>query len=170
MLASLSIECDFLEQQSAEDPVDRQTWAAVVIRVAGRIESRVWDRGAGSERNNLYVPAFPLARWLVANWWQVLYEPTTEGIPSSDWIRRHCIRSADSGLLLPHLRLFSTGPGLLARWIADEQDAYPLMPVNFTSSDSIQLDRVEAEQGLRRFIVEVLVGSATSIRQRSRKS
>jgi Zn-dependent peptidase ImmA (M78 family) len=165
MSRSLSIECDWLDQPSAVDPVERRTWAGVRIQVAGRFASRLWDREAASERHALYIPAFPIARWLIENWWPLLCEPSiAEAIPPAgteaplqrDWLARHCIRAAEAGLLLPRLCLFGTGRGVCAQWVPDEPDAYPSMPGSFVGSDLIHLDTSEAEGGLREFVVEVL--------------
>ncbi len=165
MSRSLSIKWDPLDQPSATDPVERKTWAALSIQVDGRFASRLWDRQAAAERQNLYVPAFPIAQWLIANWWQLLFEPgIAEDVPPAgttapahrDWLERHCLRAADAGLLLPRLCLFSSGRGVCAQWTADEPDAYPQMPGIFVSSDGMNLDAAEAERGLREFVTEVL--------------
>jgi hypothetical protein len=64
--------------------VERRTWARLRIRVAGRFASRLWDRETASERQTLYIPAFPLAQWLIANWWSVLFEPNVaDDVPPS---------------------------------------------------------------------------------------
>ena len=166
MSRSLSIECDWLDQPAAADPVERRTWAGLRIRVAGRFASRLWDREAASERQTLYIPAFPLAQWLIANCWSVLFEPNVaDDVPPSganasatqrDWLVRHCLRAADAGLMLPRLCLFGSGRGVCAQWTADEPDAYPNMPGSFVSADWVHLDTVEAEHGLREFVTEVL--------------
>ena len=166
MSPSLSIECDWLDQPAAADPVERRTSAGLRIRVAGRFASRLWDRETASERQTLYIPAFPLAQWLIANWWSVLFEPNVaDDVPPSganasdpqrDWLTRHCLRAADAGLMLPRLCLFGSGRGVCAQWTADEPDAYPNMPGSFVSADWIHLDAAEAEHGLREFVTEVL--------------
>lgn len=166
MSPSLSIECDWLDQPCAADPVERRTWAGVRIRVAGRYASRLWDRTAVAERQTLYLPAFPLAEWVITNWWPLLNEasiadsvppPGLQPIPlQREWLRRHCLRAADAGMLLPRLCLFGNGRGVCAQWTADEPDAYPHMPGTFVGTDLIHLDAAEAEGGLREFVAEVL--------------
>lgn len=114
MSASLSFESDPVDQPAATDPLERVTWCALCIRVGTRFASRIWDKTLQSERTTLYVPAFPLAQWLVQNSWSLLNElciadtiPKSEVGPLDDkWIRRHCLRSADSSLLLPAIYVF----------------------------------------------------------------
>lgn len=166
MSRSLSIECDWLDQPCAANPVERRTWAGIRIRVAGRVASRLWDRAAESERQTLYLPAFPLAEWLIASWWPLQNEANVaDSVPPAgpnplpahrEWLSRHCFRSADAGLLLPRLCLFNSGRGLCAHWAADDPDAYVHMPGSFVGADSINLDATEAESGLREFVAEVL--------------
>ena len=71
----LSIECDPIDQPAADDPVERRTWCAFRMRVGGRTVTRMWDKTLGEERSLLYLPAFPIAQWLVENWWALLNEP-----------------------------------------------------------------------------------------------
>ncbi len=166
MSRSLSIECDWLDQPCAADPVERRTWAGIRIRVAGRLPTRLWDRAAGSERHTLFLPAFPLAAWLIANWWPLLNEANVaDGVPPAgpnpvatqrEWLARHCLRAAEAGLLLPRLCLFSSGRGVCVQWTADEPDAYAHMPGGFVGADAIHLDAAEVENGLREFVAEVL--------------
>ncbi len=58
---SLLFECDPVDQPAATDPVERETWCALGIRVDRRIVSTIWDKSLQSERTRLYLPAFPIA-------------------------------------------------------------------------------------------------------------
>src|SRR5260370_28570445 len=117
---SLSIKCDPIDQPAALDPVEGRTWSALYIRVRGRTVTRIWDTKLQEERSLIYLPVFPLADWIVSNWWTLLNEPP----PSAElakfsstrlpWIKRHCLRSAESGLLLPLLYLFNDRRGIRA--------------------------------------------------------
>ena len=108
---SLSFDFDPIDQPAATDPAERQTWCSLGIRIGSRHVSRIWDKSLQSERTRLYVPAFPIAEWLVHNWWAILNElPRLEKVPQyavdvrqMEWLSRHCLRSADSALLLPAL-------------------------------------------------------------------
>src|SRR5438046_1105392 len=107
MSGSLVIECDWLDQPLAADLLERRTWASFRIHASGRAVTRLWDRESLAERTSLYIPLFPIARWVVSNWWALFYEPSrSENVPtaaeflSSDqrsWLQRHCLRAAESG-------------------------------------------------------------------------
>jgi hypothetical protein len=164
MSKSLTIECDPIDQPAVADPVERRTWCALRIRIAGRTVTRILDRELGEERAQLYVPAFPLAEWVVSNWWALLNEPCRTETPlgpsaaRSDrpWIKRHCLRSAESGLLLPALYLYNDGHNIHAEWQADERDTLPNMPGEFVDSGFDHLEIGATEEVLSRFVSEVL--------------
>lgn len=162
----LSIECEWCDQPVAADPVERRTWARIQINAAGRTATRLWDRDAQAERQSIYVPAFSLARWIAANWWALLYEPArADRIPTAEnstdpeqlaWLRRHCLRFADSGLMLPRLNFYSDGRGVVAEWFADEPDAFPHMPGQFVGADRVHLPVDEVQIALREFLAGVV--------------
>lgn len=160
----LHIECDPVEQPAATDPLEKATWSSVRIRIGARTVSRVLDRKLNDERSLLYLPLFAVAEWIVNNWWTLLHEPCrTEFLPRADsdepdfsWTKRHCLRAAESDLLLPALYLHSDGRGLRAEWRADAEDALPHMPAFFVDSDWASLDREPTEQTLARFVADVL--------------
>lgn len=114
------------------------------------------------ERSFLYVPGFPIAAWMVHNWWSLLYEPSrTESLPRSgtsrlSWIRRHCLRTADSSLLLPALYLFNQGSGIQLVWQADQNGSLSHMPGEFVDSGWTSLSIDSVQDVLARFISETL--------------
>ena len=161
----LSIECDWLDQP-VPDAVERRTWACIRMFAASRSVTRLWDRDAKSERISLYVPAFPLANWIVQNWWTLLNEPgRSERIPcdgddlseaQKQWLHRHCLRSADPGLLLPQACFYNDGRIICIQWTADEQDSCPQMPGHFVESGLIRISPDEAQLSLREFVANVI--------------
>ncbi len=134
------------------------------IRVGHRIVSRVWDKSLQSERTSLYVPAFPIAEWLVQNWWSLLNELCPwETVPKSvvdatqlNWCKRHCLRSADSALLLPKLYIFHDGQSLRTEWQDDLSDSMPNMPGEFITDGAEPLDSNTTQESLAQFINDVL--------------
>lgn len=158
----LSVECDPVDQVAAADPVERRTWCMLGIRIAGRTATRVWDRVLQQERSFLYVPAFPIVEWIVENWWVLLNEPCpTPEVPRPlgihlPWIKRHCLRCADSALLLPAIYFFNDGRGIGVEWQADRRDTLPHMPGEFVEGNRDHLDSVVTENALGEFVNAVL--------------
>jgi hypothetical protein len=161
---SLLFEHDPVDQPAATIPVERLTWCALRIRVGQRIAGRIFDRSLQSERTNLYLPAFPIAEWLVQNWWALLNEPCrSDKVPGSHhpesqlgWIKRHCLRSADSALMLPALYVYHDGQSLRAVWQSNEPCSMPNMPGEFVSDGDERLDDADTRESLAGFISETL--------------
>ncbi len=157
-------DADPVDQPTATDPVERRTWSALRIRIGNRTVTRLWDKEMNAERGNLYVPVFPIAQWIVRNWWSLFHEPSrAEELPRLGatkeqfaWIKRHCVRSAESGALLPSLYFFSNGKTFRAEWHADQPDALAHMPGWFIASGSESLHLEAAKAAISQFVNETL--------------
>ena len=166
MLPSLNIDCQWFDQPAASDPVERKTWADVRIQAAGRSVTRLLNRAIEAEREGIEIPAFPIASWLVSNWWSLLHQPSPfDTIPQAgqawqpqhqEWVRGHCLRAAGAGLLLPRAFLYSDGRELCVTWSADDPDAYPHMPGSFVDSGHVVVSRQGTESALCDFVTSVL--------------
>ena len=71
----------------------------------------IWSK---TVRDAVLVSAYPLASWLVASWWRLIYEPLPQvgRIPSLDWLMAHELGAADSGYVWPHVVFASDGEAI----------------------------------------------------------
>lgn len=116
------------------DAAERTSWARMEWLIGPACATRL-RRADGGERRTIGVPAVSIAVWLLENWWSLLYElapsglsggaPSWQSLDSADdgWRFRHSLRTADSSLLLPDLRVYSTGPNLLWSLVPDPPQA-----------------------------------------------
>lgn len=174
MLRSLVLECDPVDQPDAVDPLERKSWSAFRMRIGHRAISRMWDPVLDAERWTLYVPTFPIAEWLVHNWWAFFHEPCrTEAllsIPRDDhqlgWLKRHSLRCADSSLRLPALAVFNDGRGLRAEWRADAERelgrSCSSSVGEFLATGGDQLDLAGTQDTLSAFI-ETVIGRVSGV-------
>ncbi len=163
---SVFISCWHTDEPAATDLLERRTWAGLRLVVQGRCVTQFWDRRANAESETIYVPAFALARWIVSNWWALFYEPCTADRPPAEtdrwstverrWIRRHCLRSAESGLFLPYVHFYSNGPSTSIAWFADDAFAYPSMPGYFLYDGQATLETRDVMAGMSEFVAKVL--------------
>jgi Zn-dependent peptidase ImmA (M78 family) len=112
------------------------------------------------------VPTFPLARWIVNNWWALFYEPCRADRPPAEtdrwfpeqrrWIHRHCLRSAESGLFLPYIHFYSNGPATSICWFADDDHSYRSMPGYFLNDGLATIHTRDVITGMSEFVVRVL--------------
>ncbi len=166
MSPSLSFECWRSDEPAATDPLDRATWAMLRILVDGRCVTQFWDRQQRTEAQNLYVPTFTLARWLVANWWALLYEPCRSESPPLEtdswsvdqrqWLGRHCVRTADASLILPYFLLYHNGRSVVCYWEADAANEESRAPLQFVNRGLVQLEISDVEASLAEFVSKVL--------------
>ena len=165
MLKFLSLKCDPISQPAANDLVERRTWCSLRVKAGSRFASRLWDKTLEEEREALDVPAFPLAEWIIQNWWSLLNELCPwESVPRNpiidaewlSWTRRHCLRSADSSLFLPKIFLYNDGRDLRTEWHADLPGSMPNMPGEFVSDGVEQLDPQATEASLALFVNHTL--------------
>ena len=160
----LLFESDTIDQPAAADPIERLSWCSLRIRIGHQFPSKVWDKTLQCERNNLYLPIFSVAEWLVQNWWSLFNELCpTEKTPAADaggaklnWIKRHCLRTAGSALMLPALYLFHDGENLRAEWQKDQQGSLPNMPGEFVADGAEQLETNATQECLANFINDCL--------------
>lgn len=145
------------------DELEAATWASLRIRVAGRLVTEFWNDDTGQLEDHIYVPLFPIVEWTVKNWWALLHEPCpyeqpTRARASSNqayiaWLHRHCIQSADSGLVLPRFHIFSNGPSVCVAW---EEDQVSFSAIRYWSSRSYLLNRGDVRSALGRFVDTVM--------------
>ncbi|MCB9739738.1 MAG: hypothetical protein H6747_10760 [Deltaproteobacteria bacterium] len=155
------MEWSFLDDRSAADQVDALTWGKLRIDIASQC---VTDVAANTtRRSEIYVPLFPIASWLVRNWWSLLYEPNPPDLggildtaTATPWALRHCLRTARAGIALPNLSIFSDGDALRAVWVRDQTGLRPHTPVEFATAGEARFDRTHFEQQAARLVDSVL--------------
>lgn len=161
----LSLKSDPISQRVAADPLERQTWCSLRIQVGSRFASRLWDKSLEDERDTLHVPAFPIAEWIVQNWWAIFNElcpwnaiPRNPAINAEwlSWAKRHCLRAADSSLFLPKLYIYSDGGGLVAEAHADRTGSLANMPGEFLGELMQSIDLSVTETALAKFIDQTI--------------
>lgn len=159
----MRLEWEWLDGIDAADPLDRLTWGRLKIHVADDTVTLV--REGQTERPSVYVPLYPVAAWLVRNWWSLLYEPVPlAGVPHPgetlpvvrSWLHRHCLRTARAGIALPYFCISSDGDRVRLEWRADPRNRYGHTPVEFTNSGRAVVDRQDVAREVARFVADVL--------------
>ena len=147
----------------AVDPLERSTWAEFRLHVANQCVTEHRKRDGGTVSKAIHIPVFPIAEWIVQNWWALLYEPCRGETPPKEnsewslatrqWLARHCIRTSESALVLPYFHLFSVGNQVSAVWYEDsERGNYS----QYLTYGYQLLDRSNTKTALREFVLEVL--------------
>ncbi len=153
-MSDLRFELDWMDPEGARGPELRATWARLRMSVDGQAISRVYDANAQTVRDDLFIPLYPLAEWLVSRWWQILYEvhapyrTTLRG-----YERRHLFADGREGFALPHLSIEPQGESIRLRWSPAQ---IPHSPVEFVSSGNLYCTRCDLVESLSGFVGKVV--------------
>lgn len=119
---AVKFHVEWQEAPGVRDPLLAQTWARLELEAQRQTASELVDLRANSRRTGIYGSVFPLAEWLVENWWPLLYELSPDpgvrgarGAPPwmTPWMRRHNLLAAREGGALPDLTIARDGDDVL---------------------------------------------------------
>ena len=173
--ASLKLSVVWEDPCAAKGEELRATWCRLSIHVGETPVTRVLDERAQTVREEVYCSAYPLAEWLVFNWWSILNEPERP-TPAGE---RHNLRFAREGFALPDLELFSEDSLVRAIWKPYQPTAAPVrfleegFALLSTKGVAAELgafvDKVVARLNSRDMPRTCLVEEWTAIREASRE-
>ena len=89
---------------SSGDPAESATNSELAINIGENCVTQVEDLESRTVRSTIRVSAEPIAKWLVANWWRLRWEPepvlATENL---DWLMAHSTAAIGGGYVWPDL-------------------------------------------------------------------
>ena len=153
-MPGLRFKTDWVDADGIRGPELAATWASLEIRVEDSIVTRVLDTRARTVRDFVYVPLYPFAEWMAANWWFLMHEidsPAKEGDPG--FRRRHAIGGDREGYAFPELRMVPHGGGTFLSW---ERDRSPWTSIEFLARGEAWLDSGEVRAACADFIDRVI--------------
>jgi len=111
-MSDLQIDFEWLDPLGARGPELRATWARLSIVVAGKPVTRVYDERSKTVRDAVYLPLYPFAEWLAANWWALW----NESAEHPGYHSRHSLVKAREGYALPPLLISPAGSLVTLSW------------------------------------------------------
>jgi len=137
-MPEFAIKCTWEEDPGVAEPVLARSWAQVEITINNEPVTRFLSLRSNSVKDSVYGSAFPLAAWIVDNWWFLLNEGARRltvlrgarnAMREDDslrfWLRRHNLLTAREGFALPDLSIFRDGNRTQVCWIPDPADDFP---------------------------------------------
>jgi hypothetical protein len=103
------IEAEWLDNPQ-QDPVERSTFAQIVICSRNQIATELEDLFARTVRTGVRASAYDLALWFAENWWRLRWEPEARNI---DWRLTHTVAAVGGGFAWPNLSFTSDGVHVL---------------------------------------------------------
>ncbi len=167
----LRFRIDWEDEPRVRDPLLRASWARLeILAREGEREfclTDCLDERSQSLRRGIYGSVFPLAEWIVENWWSLMNEslradrfPGARALAKDEafrpWVRRHSLLAARGGFALPDLTLYRDGSRVVVRCIPDPPETEIPYPVRFARDVELRLARAEVEAGLRALVEAVI--------------
>ncbi|MDA1053161.1 MAG: hypothetical protein O3C40_22125 [Planctomycetota bacterium] len=182
----LSLFTEWNDAPGVKDPVLAATWARLEIKDESlpnpKWPSRVIRSCANSVDRGVYGSLFPLAEWIVENWWFLLHESCrvpdfisgrrlAEDPAQRAWVQRHNLLAAREGGALPDLTIFRDGNAIVLKWAPDPPHDDRIWPVRFIEQGLLFAEPSDVERSLHQFVVAVLerlVGNSDASTERLR--
>ncbi len=152
-MSALRFDIQWLDGTGIEGPELAATFAALRISVGDAVLTAVDDQRAQTLRDVVYVPVYPLAEWLVANWWFLAYEPEhslNQGSPG--FAHRHWLVASSEGYAYPDVRVSSAGGLTQLEW---KHRASKWSRIEYRNSGSATLERNHFVENCADFIEKV---------------
>lgn len=154
------IRAEWLEAPGVVDPVLARTWAR--LEIVTRTGSPTRYERSGSVRMGVFGAAFPMAAWIVDNWWALLHEEVrgprvSVRRASADmrpWMSRHNLHTCREGMPYPDLAIFSENDQIVVRWFADPQET--TLNGRFNAGGIDWLSRNDLRNALGQFVDDVI--------------
>lgn len=163
MSDALDFRIEWLDAPGVTTPELAATWARQEIWVGGRCVTQA-EAPDGTLRRSVYGSVYPLAEWIVANWWILAghIRPsavetrywTWPNIRTYPWLASHNFRGAGDGMAWPNLTLVVEGSVCQIRWVSDLE--YARRPIRFASDGVAAFATRDVMEGLASLVDRVL--------------
>jgi hypothetical protein len=131
----------------------RATWASLSILIDDKPVTELQDRRTKSVRTSIFLSLFPLAEWFAENWWFLQSEAERPGAKSREFDRRHNLRWAREGFVLPSLRFVTLGEDVEVLW---QPLDIPHAGIGFLASGQAVLSGTAISDAVRDFVNAVI--------------
>ena len=153
-MSDLKFEIEWEDPGGARGEELRATWARLEISVGESIVTRAFDPILNSVRTGLYAPLYPLAEWIVSNWWPLLRECRMPNrAAKASYAKRHNLRFAGEGFAMPWLELRPTRGEFAVEW---RQHDLPRQRLSFIQEGSALIASSLVEDSLSLFVNRVI--------------
>ena len=110
-MADFQLDFEWEESPMVRAQELNATLARLEIRADGETITRVEARRTQSVRTGIYVPLYPIAEWIISNWWFLWEEWRANGRDP-----RHSLLAAREGFVLPDLSFLPTETKMEVIW------------------------------------------------------
>jgi len=154
-MTCFALEHEWVEMTSGSEPVLDSTFAYLDIIVNDRHILDILDKRGKSVRSRVLVPLYPLARWLVSNWWALFFEPESpyRNILNYGYFCRHSMRSVGDGFAFPAFAIHPEGALTRLEW---NQTSTTFQNIDYVSEGGAHIERSLVIEGVVDLVESVL--------------
>lgn len=116
------------------------------------ILTEVHDSLARTVRPHIYVPAYPLARWFLLNWWRLRWEPTPQR-RTHQWSMAHSLGAVGQGVAWPPLVFSSDGDFVQVEMTSERQP--DVAGIRYLNEAVFDVPAAAFERAMDRFLDQV---------------
>ncbi len=150
---SVSFRFGWVDARPSPDTLSQVTMATLSVEAGGATVTSVLDRKNRIYSDEVVVPLFSVAEWLVTNWWHIWYEVEDTGEQRPEFESRHNLAFAGDGFVLPSLTMTPVSRRMQLQWTAYK----PLHTrIEFVDEGRESVYRGELEVELRSLIDAVI--------------
>jgi hypothetical protein len=163
MRSALDVRIEWESAQGVSTPELAATWARYEVWVDGTCVTQVESKD-GTLRRSVYGSLYPLAEWIVSNWWLLKshIRPTAvearystwRNSNTQPWLEYHNFRAAGNGMAWPNLTLIPEGATVQATWFWDRAPIFE--SVRFAVNGRATIRASDALEGLATAVENVL--------------
>jgi hypothetical protein len=161
---AMKLDFEWQEAHGVRDKILAATWSRFSMSVGELCVSEAIDLRSSSRRTGIYGSLFPLAEWLVEQWWQLMHEALPRSpVPGGrvappalrDWVQRHSLLAARDGGALPDLMIVRDGDEIVLNWEPDPAVG-PTSRLRFVGQGTTRVNAQDFERVLVDFVEAVL--------------
>ena len=153
---TISLSVETLGAGALEPPEEKATFGLLSMTANDRLLTSAQEIDGGELRRGPRVAGYPLAEWLVWNWWRIRWEcgRPASAVGARDWDFAHRMTSVGEGYAWPVISIFSDGRhASLDSKPSREPSSNPLRYIG-AERETISASCLEA--GIDRFVADVL--------------
>lgn len=149
----LNFICEWIDRSVETVDAYESTFAQFYIKFNDDYLTRILCAGE-EERNYIRIPVYPLAEWIVYNWWALLYEVESPFRDKRDFIFRHSILSGSDGYTLPNLIFDPHIPNIKISCIENRKSISSIVFVNINKEYFVTQE--ELKESFTQFVLETI--------------
>lgn len=163
MTQKLEFQLDWLPPFD-ETTAEGLTFAALRLLAGGQVATELEDLVSQTLRDSVHVSVYPLAWFLVSNWWRLRWEPAPAR-PGAGWRLRHSLSAVGEGYTWPDITFASDGEAVHVQVSSGAHSA--TAPVRYVTDFAEWVPAKDFERAVQVF-VESVVGRLQAMECRDR--